>query len=116
MALKRQSEAARYWQSTEVDGKSVDISTLNFNYKISGQAPWKPIQVYDSGSKMYIKLPDKTHAGEIPVLLVLKGSKETLVNYRFRNNTFEVDGVFSSLMLVTGVGWQQQKIIITREK
>lgn len=116
MALKRQSENAKYWQSTEVDGKPIDISTLNFNYKINGQAPWKPVQVYDTGAKMYIKMPDNAAAGEIPVLLALKGSKETLVNYRFRNNTFEVDGVFGSLILVTGVGWQQQKVTITRGK
>lgn len=116
MALKRQSETAKYWQSTSVDGQQIDISTLNFNYKISGQAPWKPVQVYDTGAKMYIKMPDNTEAGEIPVLLALKGSKETLVNYRFRNNAFEVDGVFSSLILVTGVGWQQQKVTIVRGK
>ena len=116
MALKHQVETQKYWQSTEVDGKSVDISTLNFNYKITGQALWKPEQVYDTGLKMYIKLPDNANAGEIPVLLVLKGSKEILVNYRFRNNTFEVDGVFSNLILVTGVGGRQQKVTVTKEK
>lgn len=116
MALKKQAEAARYRQSASMDGRQVDMSSLNFNYKISGQAPWKPIQVYDAGNKMYIKMPDKasTGAGEIPALLVLKGSKEMLVNYRFKNNTFEVDGVYNSLILVTGVGRQQQKITITR--
>lgn len=113
LALQKQSQKTQYWQSMDTDGQKLDMSSLNFNYSISGRVLWKPVQVYDTGSKMYIKLPDKL-TGEIPVLLVLKGSKETLVNYRYRNNTFEVDGVFDKLILVTGVGWDQQKVTITR--
>lgn len=113
LALQKQSQKTQYWQSMDADGQKLDMSNLNFNYSISGRALWKPVQVYDANGKMYIKLPDKL-TGEIPVLLVLQGSKETLVNYRYRNNTFEVDGVFDKLILVTGVGWDQQKVTITR--
>lgn len=113
LALQRQAQTTQYWQSVDVDGKKFDMSNLNFNYKVTGRAAWKPVQVYDAGGKTYLKLPDNL-TGEIPVLLVLQGSQETLVNYRYRNNTFEVDGVFEKLVLVTGVGWDQQKVTVTR--
>lgn len=114
LALKRQEQKQREWQIAHVNNASMDMSGLNFNYQVQGRAAWRPTQVYDNGRQLYIKLAERTHVGEIPVLLVMQGSRETLVNYRFKNNTFEVDGIFDKVVLVSGVGRQQEKITISR--
>lgn len=115
LAIKRQAQKQQEWQIAHVNNTSVDMGGLNFNYKIQGRAAWRPTQVYDNGRQLYIKLSERVSMGEIPVLLVMHGSQETLVNYRYNNHTFEVDGVFDKIVLISGVGRQQEKITISRE-
>lgn len=116
IAVQKQLQQKQIFEKAEaVDGQLYDMSLLNFNYKISGNASWKPVQVYDSGAKTCLKLPDKAALGEVPVLLVMRGSNEMLVNYRFKNNTFEVDGVFEKLVLICGVGGDQVKVTVSKE-
>ena len=81
---------------------------------MSGSAPWKPERVYDDGRKMYIQLPSSTGSGEMPALLVKKGQKDVLVNYRVKGLTMEVDGLFPHLALVVGVGRSQELVEIRK--
>jgi type IV secretion system protein VirB9 len=106
----------RKWSSTDdIEGKHIDLSTLNFRYSLKGKAPWKPERVYDDGRQMFIRLPEKSGSGEMPVLLVRKGKKDVLVNYRVKDSAMIVDGVFDRLALVVGVGGEQEKVEIVRE-
>lgn len=116
MALHQQTQRQQAWQTTEVENQNFDMSKLNFKYKVSGNASWKPIQVFDTGSKMYFKLPETATLSDIPILMVMNGSQETLVNYRYRNHTYEIDGVFDKVVLITGIGSSQVKVTITGEK
>jgi type IV secretion system protein VirB9 len=50
----------------------------------------------------------------MPVLLVRKGSRDVLVNYRVRDSAMIVDGLFERIALVIGVGGDQEKIEIVR--
>ena len=95
-------------------GKEVDLSKLNFNYELDGSALWKPERVYDDGLKTYIQLPRVTKTGEMPILLVRKGGKDVLVNYRVQNLTMMVDGLFDTIALVVGVGGDQESVEIRR--
>lgn len=104
------------WNTALEDGQPVDMSNLNFGYKVKGKAAWRPVKVYDDGQKMYLRLPDASIRGEVPALLVRQGDEDTLVNYRLKNNTFEVDGLFPHVVLITGVGWGQDRVEIIREK
>ena len=104
----------REWASTEIDGKAVDLSTLNFNYEVKGKAAWKPERVYDDGQQTFIRLPEKSKSGEMPVLLVRKGSKDVLVNYRVKEQAMIVDGLFERIALIIGVGGEQEKVEIIR--
>jgi type IV secretion system protein VirB9 len=115
MALAAKERHERAWASTEINGQTVDLASLDFNYSVSGKAPWKPVQVYNDGRQTLIKLPDSAKRAETPVLLARQGSQEMLVNYRFRNNAFEVDGLFEHLTLISGVGGDQKKIDSKRE-
>jgi type IV secretion system protein VirB9 len=114
MALVNQDRKQQLWSTTEKDGLDVDLSRLDFNYSVSGKAPWKPIQVYNDGRQTFLKLPDSAAKSEVPVLLAMKGKKEQLVNYRVHNNTFVVDGLFPHLALISGIGGDQQRVDIKR--
>jgi type IV secretion system protein VirB9 len=112
-----QAKKEKEWRSTRDEaGRDVDLSKLNFNYEVDGKAAWKPERVYDDGLKTYIKLPDATRSGEIPALLVRKGDKDVLVNYRIKDTTMMVDGLFKTIALVAGVGGDQESVEIRRVK
>jgi type IV secretion system protein VirB9 len=115
VAQRRAREAReREWASTSIDGKAVDLASLNFNYEVSGSAAWKPERVYDDGQQTFIRLPEKAKSGEMPVLLVRKGSKDVLVNYRVKDQAMVVDGLFERIALIIGVGGDQEKVEIIR--
>jgi type IV secretion system protein VirB9 len=114
--LKREARE-REWKTALVEGgRAADMSNLNFHYSVKGKSAWKPVMVYDDGLKMYIRLPEAARRNEVPALLVKQGKEDTLVNYRLRYNTFEVDGIFDHVILIAGVGRKQEKIDITRDK
>lgn len=102
------------WQSTTVDGKSADLSALNFNYEVKGKASWRPERVYDDGRQTFIRLPEKSASGEMPVLLVRKGKQDVLVNYRVKDSAMIVDGLFDRIALIIGVGGDQEKMEVIR--
>ena len=87
------------------------LGNLDFAYRISGSAPWKPVRVYNDGVKTIIQMPPKMKQTEAPSLLVLNGDEEVMVNYRLQGDRFIVDQLFNKAMLIAGVG---SKITITR--
>lgn len=112
---QQQIEKETHWNTTEIEGTPVDLSNLNFNYSIKGdRVSWKPERVYDDGRQMFIRLPDGGKVNEMPVLLVRKGNQDVLVNYRVKERTLVVDGVFDHVALIVGVGSDQEKIDIKR--
>ena len=115
-AVQDKDTKARIWNTAMEDGEPVDMSNLNFAYKVKGKAPWRPVKVYDDGRKMYLRLPEEVKRGEVPALLVKRGDEDALVNYRLKNNTFEVDGIFPNVVLITGVGREQDRVEIIQEK
>ncbi len=112
---KAQKARQKRWKTAEMDGRIVDLSRLDFDYRVSGDAPWKPTQVYDDGRQTFIRLPEASASGETPVLLVRQGDGDVLVNYRVKGRTMVVDGLFKRVVLVVGVGGDQQQVTITRE-
>ncbi len=103
------------WRTASIDGSDVDLSTLNFRYLVKGKASWKPVQVYDDGRQTIIRLPAGAATNEMPVLLVRKSGSDVLVNYRVKGQAMVVDGLFEKVVLVVGVGRDQESVEITRE-
>ena len=87
---------------------------LEFGYSISGRAPWKPRRVYSDGVKTYIQFPKSIAAQDAPVLFVVTGGQNRIVNYRMKNATMIVDYALDKAILLSGVGWRQKKITIRR--
>lgn len=99
------------------------LGDLNFNYEISGSAPWKPVRVFNDGRKTIIEMPKAMTQTEAPALLLMRkegglfsDDETTIVNYRLQGQRFIVDAVFEKAILIAGVGSSQDKIIITRGK
>tara|TARA_B110000879_G_scaffold212755_1_gene310719 strand:- start:5229 stop:6104 length:876 start_codon:yes stop_codon:yes gene_type:complete len=96
------------------------LGNLNFNYRLSGDARWKPVRVYNDGKKTIIEMPKAMNQTEAPALLVLRGgslfksAEKVMVNYRVQNRRYIVDSVFDQAILVAGSGSSQQQISITR--
>ena len=116
-AAQRRTQEAREqeWASTSSDGRNVNLADLNFRYTVKGSASWKPERVYDDGQQTFIRLPERTKSGEMPVLLVRKGRQDVLVNYRVQDSAMIVDGLFDRIALIIGVGGNQEKVEIIRE-
>ena len=98
------------------------LSNLNFAYAVNGDAPWKPVRVFNDGTKTIIQMPNSMAQSEAPTLLAIRekngmfeDDEQVLVNYRLQSNRFIVDGLPDKLMLVAGVGSDQDKITIERE-
>jgi type IV secretion system protein VirB9 len=111
-----QDAKEKEFKTAEVDGQTKDMSQLNFGYEISGDAPWKPLQVFDDGRQMFIKLPAAVQSSDAPVVLVRNGGQDTLANFRMKNLTLLVDGVFPEAKLISGVGSKQQRVTIRKAK
>ena len=89
---------------------------LNFGYRIDGdRVPWRPVQAFDDGTRVFIQMPDAMSATEAPALFVVTGDKEqALVNYRLRGRYFVVDKLFPEAVLVLGVGGKQERVTVSR--
>lgn len=99
------------------------LGDLNFAYAITGTAAWKPTRVYNDGHKTIIEMPRAMQQTEAPALLILRsegslfrGEETVLVNYRVQGQRYIVDAVFDQAVLVAGVGRQQDRVTITRER
>ena len=102
MALKGRQAAADS-SAQAIAEPNVSLDNLWFRYRIEGEAPWKPRQVFDDGSKVYIQFPPGLAQGEAPPLFVIGADgKPALVNYRIRGTTYIVDRLFAAAELRLG--------------
>jgi type IV secretion system protein VirB9 len=119
-ALRKQiaaqnKERERQTASTPA-GEYTDMAALDFAYRVDGSASWKPVQVYNDGKQTFIRLPKTASQTEMPVLLVRREGENVLVNYRIRNDTLVVDDIFSDAVLLVGIGSNQQRVTLRRQK
>jgi type IV secretion system protein VirB9 len=99
------------------------LGNLDFAYRVTGNAPFKPSRVYNDGVKTIIELPSTFSQGDAPTLLVVRESgsvfkknEEVMVNYRLQDGRYIVDTLFQKAVLVSGVGMGQRKITIERRR
>jgi type IV secretion system protein VirB9 len=113
-----------------MDGYSADSSNpeylgdLDFEYRIDGDARWKPVRVFNDGRKTIIQMPKAMEQTEAPALTLLRGKdsfwpwgseeEKVMTNYRIQGLRIIVDTVFDKAELVAGVGKSQDKVTIQR--
>lgn len=98
------------------------LGDLNFSYIVTGTAAWKPVRVYNNGTKTVIQMPKAMQQSEAPTLLVVRkdggwfSDPETvMVNYRLQGDRYIVDTIFDKAILIAGVGSGQDRVTIVRE-
>ncbi|WP_246694288.1 P-type conjugative transfer protein TrbG [Mesorhizobium sp. M2E.F.Ca.ET.209.01.1.1] len=101
-------------EASTMPGAGVPAEQLNFSYSISGNAGWRPTRVYSDGQKTYIQFPRSLSGQDAPVLFVISGGQNRIVNYRMKGDLMVVDYHVDRAVLVSGVGWRQEKVTIRR--
>ena len=96
-------------EASTIPGAGVPAEQLSFAYSVSGSAGWRPTRVYSDGQKTYIQFPRSISGQDAPVLFVVSGGQNRIVNYRMKSNMMVVDYNIDRAVLVSGVGWKQQK-------
>ena len=113
IAVRLKEINARMEAST-VPGAGAPAEKLNFGFHMSGSARWRPTRIYSDGEKTYIQFPSSLSGQDAPVLFVVSGGENRIVNYRMKGALMVVDYAIDKAILVSGVGRQQQKISIRR--
>jgi type IV secretion system protein TrbG len=92
-----------------------EVERRRYRYVIEGDAPpWRPVNAYDDGRKVYVEFSPGVEQGEMPPLFVIgQDGKPELVNYRVYRNILIVDRLFAAAELRLG-GEKQQKVRIIR--
>lgn len=102
ISIKKKNEGLAGIDALPMDGAQ-NFDSLNFRYRIMGDAAFAPARVFDDGAKVYIQFPSSLPQGEAPPLFV-QGSegRPALVNYRVKGNTYIVDRLFAVAELRLG--------------
>lgn len=107
IALRAQQIKAETTAAAVAD-TGINLDQLRFRYRIEGDAPWKPLQVFDDGAKVYIRFPAGLAQSEAPPLFVVgPDGSPALVNYRVRGTTYVVDRLFAAAELRLGTAPQR---------
>jgi P-type conjugative transfer protein TrbG len=108
----RQAELERRAKQTSTP---TPLAKLDFGYTVSGpDVPWKPVQAFDDGERVYIEMPEKLMASDAPTLMVAADGVDALVNYQVQGRYYIVDRLFNRAVLVSGTGKDRQEITIAR--
>lgn len=92
-----------------------EVEQRRYRYVIEGDGPpWRPVNAYDDGRKVFVEFSPGIGQGEMPPLFVIgQDGKPELVNYRVYRNMLIVDRLFAAAELRLG-GEPQQKVRIVR--
>ncbi len=92
-----------------------EMDQRRYRYVIEGDnPPWRPVNAYDDGRKVYIEFSPGIVQGEMPPLFAIgQDGKPELVNYRVYRNVVIVDRLFAAAELRLGAD-NQQKVRIVR--
>jgi type IV secretion system protein VirB9 len=82
-------------------GSVASIDKLNFEYRIEGDAPFRPVQVFDDGKFTFIRLAADLQ--ELPALFLLnEDSDPVIVNYVVKGNTLQISRLMDKMLLKLG--------------
>ncbi len=92
-----------------------EFSQRRYRYAIEGdKPPWRPLNAYDDGRKVYIEFSRGIVQGEMPPLFIIGSEgRPEIVNYRAYGNVLIVDRLFAAAELRLG-DETQQKVRIVR--
>jgi type IV secretion system protein TrbG len=118
-AQERKQKEDRAAEAAELAASEPAIpADLYHGYEISGDTvPWRPLEAFDDGTRVYIRMPAAMHVTEAPGLWVIdEFGEQVLVNYRVRDGHYIVDKLFGKARMAVGTGRKASQVFITRQK
>lgn len=99
--VQKRTDAERERLASTIASPGVNLEKLNWDYKVSGDAPFKPQQVFDDGKFTWIMLPK---VQEIPAVFMMSGdsTKGELLNYNLRGQYMVIQRLVPEIMLKLG--------------
>ncbi len=98
--VKHEQEAAAAQQQSQLVSMQLNPTDLSFAYDVKGDAPFRPLNVFNDGKFTYLLMPKLQ---DLPAaFLVDAQGKLTLVNYIRRGSYLVIERVASQLMLKLG--------------
>lgn len=98
--VQTQMAAVQARMDSQIVARDVDPANLNFAYKITGNAPFRPTTVYDDGRLTYLRLP--AVQDQPVVMLVDENDNPSIINYGNQGDLIIVQRVADHLMLMLG--------------
>jgi P-type conjugative transfer protein TrbG len=95
----------------------INIENIRHDYKAIGdkRLPWYPLDVFEDGQKVYIKMSPKVSRSELPAFMAVdEAGQINVVNYRYYRPYFVVDAIFDNGLLVLGTDKYRKIIRIIR--
>ena len=96
----------------------INLSNVNYNYSIDGgNYDFKPTQIFDDGTSVYIQMPIDISAKSLPGICVIPDSDPDqceMVNFRYNQHFYIIDKLFNNAKLINGFGDSAQTITIKR--
>ncbi len=108
--VKASIDLERAKREATIVSPDVSIEKLNFDYRLDGNADWKPQQVFDDGKFTWIRL-QKTQ--DIPIVFALnEDNKAELINTNIRGEYIVAQRILPRILLKLG----NKEIKITNRK
>jgi len=79
----------------------VDLKRLNFRYRIVGDAPFKPIKVFDDGNSTWLQMPPKLQE-QLALFILNEAGQAELVQWFPRGDYLEIKRTGKNLLLKLG--------------
>jgi type IV secretion system protein TrbG len=114
VALRRQNIMA---EALTPISSGLDLNNLRSRYSIEGDnPPWRSLQAFADGAKVYVEFPQGISRGEMPPLCIVgaEGKTSDLVNYRVRGDHMIVDRLFAAAELRLGDAGSERRVRIVR--
>ena len=107
----RRAAAIEEEQSVTTLVSGVRPQDLRFDYEVTGEAPFRPVSVFDDGKFTWIRMPDRLN--ELPALFAaLDGDELSIVNYVIKG-----DYILAQRLMDTGVlRLGRQEVRFSRKK
>jgi len=102
--------------------RPLDLSELSFRYRIEEprrarrRLPWRPVTVFDDGTRTFVKLPAASRRGDLPALMgELPDGSLFPLEARLAGEWWIVPEVARRLQLVLGAGKSKRSLTLVNE-
>jgi len=105
-------------QSTTASAPQINVDSIKHDFVMKGdkRLGWFPKDIFEDGTKVWIKMSPKVSRAELPVFMGIDPTGQAeVINYRYFRPYFVIDRVFDHGVLVLGTDKYRKVIEIIKE-